>query len=294
MKKKINKLIAIVGPTASGKTDLAIFLALKFQAELISADSRQVYRGMDIGTGKDKSYPQHLIDIRDPKTQYSVAEFQKDAYKKIYEIFKRKKIPIMVGGTGLYIDSVLKGYKIPKTSLALREELDKLNTDDLLNQLKSYDKIAYEKIDHNNRRRILRALEASIVNRRPLSDYQAHKPKFETLLLGLDLPRAELYKRIDSRVDKRVKAGMVEEVETLLAKGISHERLQRYGLEYKFIDNYLQKKLTKTEMIQKLKFAIHDFARRQLTWFRKNKDIYWVKNQKEASILVRKFLYYEK
>lgn len=294
MTKKINKLIAIVGPTASGKTDLAIFLAKKFNGELISADSRQVYRGMDIGTGKDKSYPQYLIDICDPDTQYSVAQFQKDAYKAIYVIFKKKKIPIMVGGTGLYIDSVLKGYKIPKTSLALREELDKLNSADLLKQLKSYDKASYQKIDHNNRRRILRALEASIVNRRPLSDYKAHQPKFDALTIGIDMPREELYSRIDKRVDERISSGMIEEVQGLLEKGVSHDRLQRYGLEYRFIDNYLQKVFPKEEMIQKLKFAIHDFARRQLTWFRKNKEINWVKNCNDASVLVEKFFNYEK
>lgn len=302
MNQKINKLIAIVGPTASGKTDLAIFLASTKGRpssgwkgfELISADSRQVYKGMDIGTGKNKSYPQHLIDICDPKTQYSVAEFQKDAYKTIYEVFKRKNIPIMVGGTGLYIDSVLKGYKIPKTSLALRDELDKLCTDDLLKQLKGYDLTAYINIDHHNRRRLLRALEASIVNRRPLSEYKAHKPKFEALVIGTEVPRVDLYKNIDSRVDERIKAGMIEETQALLEKGITHERLQRYGLEYRFIDNYLQNILTKPEMIQKLKFAIHDFARRQLTWFRKNKEICWVKDHKEASILVKKFLNYEK
>lgn len=322
VKKGLNKLIAIVGPTASGKTDLAVFLAKKFSAnrgpadswngfELISADSRQVYKGMDIGTGKDKSYPQHLIDICDPRQdQYTVAQFQKDAYREIYDIFKRDKIPILVGGTGLYIDAVLKGYRIPKTSLSLRQELEKLNDKELLAQLKSYDPAAYQKIDHHNLRRILRALESSIVNRRPFSGYQAKAPKFEALIIGMDLPRTELYRRIDERVDERIKQGMIEEVENLLKSGVPYEKLQSFGLEYRFISQYLQKvrgsksprvkkdfrlstldsPALRAEMTQKLKFAIHAFARRQLTWFRRNREIKWIKSYREAESLANKFL----
>ncbi|MCL5795529.1 MAG: tRNA (adenosine(37)-N6)-dimethylallyltransferase MiaA [Patescibacteria group bacterium] len=301
---KKNKVIAIVGPTASGKTDLAIFLAGKFSGELISADSRQVYRGMDIGTGKDKSYPQHLIDVCDPQDQYSVAEFQKAAYKIIFDCFKKNKLPILVGGTGLYINAVLQGYQIPKTSLALRAELDKLADKDLFTQLKSYDLNSYNKIDHANRRRVLRALECAIVNKRPLSEYKQKKPDFQYLILGIDLPRQKLYDRIDQRVDKRIKQGMIEEVENLMKQGILFERLQRFGLEYRIISDYLVKlktvncspadeagKLaTRNEMVEKLKFRIHDFARRQLTWFRKNKEINWIKNKKEAEKLTKSFL----
>lgn len=295
----MNKLIAIIGPTASGKTDLAIFLAKKFGGELISADSRQVYRGMDIGTGKNKSYPQHLIDICDPNEQYTVAQFQKDAYRVIYDIFKGGKVPILVGGTGLYIDAVLKGYRIPKTSLSLRQELEKLSDKDLLVQLKGYDPVAYQRIDHHNRRRILRALEASIVNRRPFSMYQAKKPKFETLIIGIDHPRQELYRRIDERVDKRIREGMIEEIEGLLNSGVSYEKLQGFGLEYRFISQYLKATSDKQqatsdelkkEMIQNLKFKIHTFARRQLTWFRRNKEINWIRTPKQAVELVKKFL----
>lgn len=286
------KIIAIVGPTASGKTDLAIFLAKKYDCELISADSRQVFRKMDIGTGKDKSYPQHLIDIRDPMENYSVAEYQSDAYKIIFDIFKKKKIPILVGGTGLYIDAVLKGYEIPKTSLKLREELSHLTNVEILAQLKSYDPASYEKIDHNNRRRILRALESSIVNRRPFSEVQAKKPNFNLLIIGIDLPRKKLYERIDERVDKRLKQGMVEEVEHLLKSGVTYERMQNFGLEYRFISNYLKNPTPENFKLEitNLKFKTHAFARRQLTWFRRNKDIRWVKNQKEAEQLIRKFL----
>lgn len=295
--RKNHELLAIVGPTASGKTDLAIFLAQKFRGELISADSRQVYRGMDIGTGKDKSYPQHLIDIRNPQEQYSVAEFQSDAYKIIFDCFKKNKLPILVGGTGLYINAVLKGYEIPKTSLALRDELDKLITDDLLKQLKTYDPLSYQKIDHHNRRRILRALECTIVNRRPLSEYKNKKPNFKYLIIGIDLDRKKLYQQIDERVDRRIKEGMIGEVEGLLKSGISYDRLQRFGLEYRIINDYLIKLKTEScklkardEMIQNLKYKIHDFARRQLTWFRKNREIHWVKNKNQAEKLVRTFL----
>ncbi len=307
---KNNKLIVILGPTASGKTDLAIALAKKFNGELISADSRQVYRKMNIGTGKDRSYPQHLIDLINPNEQYSVAQFQKDAYKIIYTIYKKKKIPIMVGGSGLYIDAVIKGFRIPKTDLALRESLEKLSTQELLDQLKSYDKIAYQKIDHNNRRRILRALESSIVNRRPFSECKAKKPNFDLLLIGINMPREELYNKIDQRVDKRIEQGMIEEVEDLMESGVSYERLQSFGLEYRYISQYLQNvkckmsplnadpriaekiKIMEEEqhMIQNLKFKIHAFARRQLTWFRRNKDICWVNGQSEAERLVKNFL----
>lgn len=295
---KNNKLVAIVGPTASGKTDLAIFLAQKFGGELISADSRQVYRGMDLGTGKNKTYPQHLIDICDPKEQYSIAEFQKDAYKIIFSLFKKHKLPILVGGSGLYLNSVIYGYQIPKTSLTLRQELDKLSLSQLMEQLKKYDPKSYEKIDHRNRRRILRASECSIANRRPISEYHKKKPDFQSMILGIDIDRRYLYQNIDQRVDKRIKEGMIEEVKNLLKSGISYERLQRFGLEYREISQYLNKlkvegykPKTKNEMIEKLKFRIHNFARHQLTWFRKNKEIIWIKNKKQAEIEVRKFLY---
>jgi len=342
----MKKLIAVIGPTASGKTKLAVFLAKKFNGEIVSADSRQVYQGMDIGTGKEgirpkrtktkdqrlktkdqrlkikdrleyikqnawreKGIPQYLLDICDPKEQYTVAQFQKDAYKIIYDIFNRGKLPILVGGSGLYIDAVLKGYQVPKTSPRLRQELEKLSNKDLLDQLKGYDPVAYQKIDHCNRRRILRALEASIVNRRPFSEYRARKPKFNPLIIGLDLPRKKLYQRIDEKVDKRIKQGMIKEVENLLKSGITYKRLRNFGLEYRYISEYLhhlqegrpipsevkgrnssEAEKAKQEMIKNLKFKIHAFARRQLTWFRRNKEIHWLRSRQEAQKLVQKFL----
>ncbi len=293
MKNISKKLIVILGPTASGKTDLAIFLAKKFCAELISADSRQVYVGLDIGAGKDKSYPQYLLDICDPvKETYTVADFQRNAYKTIFDIFSRGKMPILVGGSGLYIDAVTKGYKIPKTSLKLRAELEKLPYDEVLEQLNEYDPESYKKIDHKNKRRILRALESSIVNRKPFSSSAIKKPDFETLFIGINLPRQELYQRIDERLQKRLDQGMVKEVERLLKKGVPHEKLQKFGLEYRYIDNYLQEptKENYQKQIEALKFKIHAFARRQLTWFRRNKNIHWVENSQEAEKLVNEFL----
>lgn len=293
MKNSSKKLIVILGPTASGKTDLAIFLAQQFSAELISADSRQVYKGLDIGSGKDKSYPQYLIDICDPvKDYYTVADFQSDAYKIIFDIFSRGKTPILVGGSGLYIDAVTKGYQIPKTSLKLREELEKLPYDEVLEQLKQYDKKSWKNIDHKNKRRILRALESSIVNRSPFSANKNKKPDFEVLYIGINLPREELYNRIDERLKKRLNEGMAKEVESLLKTGVTHEKLQKFGLEYRYIDNYLQNKTDENykKQIEELKFKIHAFARRQLIWFRRNKDIHWVKSNQEAEELMRKFL----
>lgn len=283
------KLIAIVGPTASGKTDLAIFLAKKLKGELISADSRQVYCGLDIGTGKDKSYPQHLIDICEPKKIYSVAEFQPAAYKIIEDIFFRGKIPILVGGTGLYLDAVLQGYQFPKEDKHLRAKLEKKTMEEIIKELKKVDPISVEK-NIGNHRRLVRALEVYLLNKRPLSEYKKKQPNFSYLTVGIDLDRNKLYQNIDERVDRRIRQGMIEEVKNLLKNGLSHERLQQFGLEYRFIDRYLQGVYSKEEMIQKLKFAIHDFARRQLTWFRKNKGIKWVKNNQEAEKLVRIFL----
>ena len=289
MQEKNRKIIVIVGPTASGKSDMAKKLAKKINGEAISADSRQIYRGMDIGTGKDKSFFQHMIDICDPIEDYSVAEYQKEAYKIINDIFSRNKIPIIVGGTGLYVNAVIYGYQFPKTDLQLRKKIEKIDKKELYERLKKYDPTSAEK-NKTNHRRLARALESYLCNLRPLSKYKKKKPSFDYLLIGIDIPRQELYERIDKRVDARIEAGMINEVENLLKLGISHERMQRFGLEYRYIDDYLTGKMQKEEMIQKLKYKIHDYARRQLTWFRKNKEIHWISSQKQSEALVIDFL----
>lgn len=287
----MRKVIVILGPTASGKTDLAKKLISKYNGEVISADSRQIFKYMDIGTGKDKSFFQHMIDIRNPNEDYSVAEYQKEVYKIIKDIFSRGQIPFLVGGSMMYLDAVLEGYQFPKQDLSLRLELEKRTTKEIYQKLKKVDPVSAKK-NKLNRRRLVRALEVYLLNSRPQSEYKKQKPDFESLIIGIDVPRTELYRRIDERVDKRIKQGMIEEVENLLKMGITHQRLQNFGLEYRYISNYFQNPTPSNlqSQISTLKFKIHAFARRQLTWWRRNKNIHWIKSQKEAKRLINEFL----
>jgi tRNA dimethylallyltransferase len=200
----------------------------------------------------------------------------------------------LVGGTMLYLDAILQGYKFPKTSLKLRAELENYSTEKLLIELKESDPETYKKIDKNNRRRIIRAMESYLVNQSSHLNYKKKKPNFEYLILGIERPRQELYKRIDKRLDERIKLGMIEEVQSLHERGVSWEKLTSFGLEYRFISEYLQGHISRKAMIEKLKFKIHGYARRQLTWWRRNKRIIWLnadKNlAKNAQNLVNEFL----
>lgn len=299
----MKKIIVILGPTASGKTELAKKLIKKYNGEVISADSRQIFKFMDIGTGKDKSFFQYMVDIRDPRENYSVAEYQKEVYGILDDIWSSNKIPFLVGGSMLYIDAVVYGYQFPGQNEKLRTKIEKWHTEKIYQQLKKVDPISAEK-NKLNRRRLIRALEVRLLNSRSLSEYKKKKPNFQYLIIGLDLPRDELYRRIDERVDQRIKQGMIKEVENLLKMGVSYKRLQNFGLEYRFISQFLaetknEKLKTKKEekkqaMIQKLKFKIHAFARRQLTWWRKNPEIHWIKSQsigwRKAEKLIENFL----
>lgn len=302
MKSVKNKLIAVIGPTASGKSDCAIRLAKKLNTDVISVDSRQVYKGMNIGSAKvegivdkedsvtidlngkkKKIYPfisegvKHwMIDVADPvKEVYTLADFQDTTYQIIFKLISQGKIPILCGGSALYMDAVLKGFQIPKSSPKLREELEKFSTKELLAELKKSDPASFQKVDKHNRRRIVRALESFLVNRTSHLDYKAKKPQFDYLLIGLNWPRHILYERIDKRVDERIKQGMIEEVESLHRRGISYQTLYNFGLEYRFCSLYLKNELSRTDMIQKIKYKIHAFVRRQLTWWRKNENIIW-------------------
>lgn len=300
LKKKIIKmnkcrLVVIAGPTSSGKTSLAKKLIRKYNGEVISADSRQIYRHMDIGTGKDKSFLQHMIDIREPNEKYSLAEYQQEVYKIIDDIFSRGKIPFLVGGTGLYINAIIYGYQIPKTDLNLRKKIEKYSDKRLISELKKNDPLSLEK-NKNNRRRLVRALEVYLLTSRPLSEYKNKKPNFSYLLLGINLSRKKLYKRIDQQVEKRIKDGMIIEVKKLLEMGLNHHKMENFGLEYRAISEYLQNPTNENwkSKIENLKFKTHDFARRQLTWLRKNKEIVWVKNNKDANKAISDFLYEKK
>jgi len=296
-------LIVILGPTASGKSGLGITLAHQFDGEIISADSRQVYRGLDIGTAKVTAeeqalVPHHLLDIVDPHEVYTVSRFQQDAFNVIDDIVARGKRPFLVGGSPHYIQAVVDGLDIPQVApqTELRAILETRSTDDLLQELRERDLQSYETIDRNNRRRIIRALEVCIVTGEPFSQQRrVNEPRYRSLLLGIQWPRSVLYERIDKRVDERMQQGMVQEVRDLLSAGVSHERLDAFGLEYRFIDRYLRGEYaSEAQMVERLKFAIHDFTRRQLSWFRRDTRIHWLEGGKDmeqrGKDVIEKFL----
>ncbi|MBU1011956.1 MAG: tRNA (adenosine(37)-N6)-dimethylallyltransferase MiaA [Bacteroidetes bacterium] len=273
---KHNNLITILGPTATGKTRLAAELANLIDAEIISADSRQVYRGMDLGTGKDlqdykvngKSIPYHLIDIVDPGYEYNVFEFQKDFLKAYQEIINRGKRVILCGGSGMYLDAVLKGYHLKQVpeNIELRDKLALMNEDLLKEKLLGFGKV-HNETDLIDRNRLIRAIEIREFEKvQPLThDF----PSFSSLNFGIHFEREEIRKRISSRLINRLENGMVKEVKDLLDKGFTPEQLMFYGLEYKYVTQYVLGELRYNDLYQKLNTAIHQFAKRQMTWFRR-------------------------
>lgn len=292
------KVLVIIGTTSSGKTKLAVKLARKFNGEIISADSRQVYKGMDVGTGKDlKEYGKalyHLIDIISPKKQFTVADWQVKANRAIKDILKRGKLPIIAGGTGLYISALTEGYVFSETrnqKPEIRNNLNKLSLSQLLIKLKKVDPQTYKIIDKKNPRRVQRALEIYYQTGQPKSaQTKKKKPKYDFLILGLQLPKEELKKKILKRLKDRLdKEGMVAEVKKLRHQGLSWKRLEEFGLEYGYTAKYLQGKLKYEEMVDQLGKAIVNFAKRQITWFKRDKSIHWIKPS-EAEKLVDKFL----
>lgn len=297
-KERINKekIIVILGPTASGKSDLAVELALKFNGEIISADSRQIYKNMDIGTGKItkkemKGIPHYLLDIASPKTQLSVAHFQKQAKIAIEKILANGKTPIICGGTGLYIDAVIDNQIFPnvKPNFKLRKKLEKLTTKELFAKLKKLDPNRAKNIDRNNPRRLIRALEIVMISKKPVPKIQKRRD-YDVLKLGVKRDQKQLNELIWKRLIKRFNAKMTNEVKKLLKSGVSFKRLYDFGLEYRWIGLYLQEKITKEQMIQGLYKAIKDFSKRQMTWFKRDEEIHWIKNQKEAEKSIKKFL----
>ena len=279
-----NKVIAIVGTNASGKSSLGVELALHFHGEIISADSRQVYRGLDLGSGKitideAKGVPHHMIDILDPGEFFSMADFQRISYQIIPEIIERAHVPIIVGGTGLYVDSVLDGYILSDIvpDLDYRNELEKKSTQELWGLLEQ--KAPDANVDSKNRNRVMRLLER-IHDGDTLTPQKA--PRYESLRLGVRWPKEILDQRIDERIKVRLDAGMIEEVERLLDSGVSVNFLLGLGLEYRFITNYiLGRYQSKEAMIQDLAKAIKKFAKRQITWFKRNANILWLDMQND-------------
>lgn len=277
----MRKMITILGPTASGKTTLAAHLAAKTGAEIISADSRQVYRGMDIGTGKDladyvvdgKKIPYHLIDICEPGTKYNLFRYQEDFLNAYEGIRNRGVKPILCGGTGLYIEAVLKGYSLSPVpqNAELRERLAGKSLEELTAMLEELKKktgsTMHNRSDVDTAQRAIRAIEIEEHNlNNPMPEREC--PPIDSLIIGVDIDRDERRRKITNRLKARLEDGMVEEIQGLLRRGIPAEDLIYYGLEYKFVTEYVTGKLTYDEMFRQLEIAIHQFAKRQMTWFR--------------------------
>ena len=276
------KVVAVVGTNASGKSALGVELAKRYGAEIISADSRQVFRGLDLGSGKItpeemQGVPHHLIDVREPNEFFSMADFQRMSYAAIDGILARGRLPMIVGGTGLYVDSVLDGYQLSdkEPDLAYRAELETLTTPALYEKLIAL--VPDVQVEKNNRNRVMRMLER-------LHDGDTAAPgkqkRYESLRLGVSWPRDVLRARIDERLERRLEQGMIEEVQGLLDRGVSREFLLGLGLEYRFITQYLTGEIPdRDEMLARLAQAIKKFAKRQMTWFRRNPDIVWLDMQ---------------
>ena len=281
-------LITVLGPTASGKTDFACHLAYELDTEIISGDSRQVYRSMDIGTGKDlddyiingKQIPYHLIDILDAGEKYNIFEYQHDFQKAYADIKERNKIPILCGGSGLYIESVLKGYSlinVPENK-ELRKKYENKNLEELTQILAGYKKL-HNKTDVDTGQRAIRAIEIEEYTLNHPAERNEFPP-LNSLIVGIDIEREARRERISKRLKARLQEGMIEEVQSLLDKGIHPDDLIYYGLEYKFVTLYLLKQLSYDEMFTQLEIAIHQFAKRQMTWFRgmekRGLHIHWI------------------
>lgn len=325
--QSFNKVLAIVGPTASGKSDLAIKLALylispqnkkKFGidgAEIISADSRQVYKGFNLSAGKVTKkemagIPHHLLDVANPKKVFTVFDYKKMAKKVIKKILEKNKLPIVCGGTGFYINALLYDYNFPQVppNQKLRKKLEKQTTEKLFRTLQKLDPKRAKTIDRQNKRRLIRAIEIITKTKKPIQELQK-KSTYNLLILGIKQSKKILRQKIKKRLLARIKKGMIKEIIKIKNQGVSWKKLENLGLEYRWISRYLRqkikiennKKLTlsernkiikrlKDEMIKKLNTEIWQYARRQITWFKKNQEIIWIKNQKEAIKFLRIFL----
>ncbi len=287
------KVVAIVGPTASGKTSLSIKIAQRFNGEVISADSRQVYRGMDLGTGKVTTaemagVPHHLLDIADPMQVYTGAEFARDAAAALLDIQKRGCLPIIAGGTFFYLD-LLRG-KMQSAPVEpdehFREGLNDLSNATLLERLYEKDPARAATIDQDNRRRLIRALEI-IEALGSVPPTEVKESPYEWLIIGIDIEKTKLHQNIHTRLLERFEAGMIEEVQRLHASGVTYERMDSLGLEYRYIAMYLRGDITKDEMVEILETKIRQFAKRQLTWLKRDGGIEWYAPENREAIFRR-------
>lgn len=300
-----SKLIVILGPTASGKSDLAVTIARFIAgrnslsitgAEIVSADSRQVYTGLDIGSGKitkkeTRGVPHHLLDVASPKRTFTVTRYQSRAQKAIRMIIRANHIPIICGGTGLYIDAIVNGYILPNVppQPALRKELERQPTEALFAQLERLDPHRAQTIERHNRRRLIRALEIVRVTHAPVPPIQ-HTSTYDVLRIGIARAPVELRSLIATRLQKRIRAGMIAEVKRLHAGGVSWKRFDDLGFEYRWVSRHLRGLINKKEMVEQLSRDSINYAKRQMTWFKRDKDIHWVANEAEAISLVDRFL----
>ena len=323
----MDKLIVIVGPTASGKSDLAVEIALRLRSgqatsagsgqaqkpagEIISADSRQVYRGMDIGTGKItkkemRGIPHYLLDVVSPKTDFNVTKFKKLARKKIEEIISRNHLPIIAGGTGFWIDSLIYNWPIPeiKADKELRARLEKQTIEKLFNKLNKLDPERAKDVQAKNKRRLIRAIEIAIAtkgnapkfdllayyNKTKTQIFEINDKKLKIIIIGIKPSITELEQKIYKRLISRLNQDMIKEVKNLHSNGVSWKRLDDFGLEYRWISRYLRGKISKDEMVENLYRNIRKYARRQMTWFKRNRNIKWFNKPPKAEDYLKRLL----
>ena len=304
------KVVVILGPTSSGKSELGVQLALTFKGEIVSADSRQVYKGLDVSSSKVtgrwermgrrrffvyKGITHHLIDFVPPRKQFTVAQYKKRAERAIRGILNRGKLPIIVGGTGFYIDALVHNMNLPKVApqKKLRKELESLTTDQLVTRLSGLDPNRADNIDLKNRRRLIRAIEIVVLTK---SQIPALEPKneqtspYKLLKLGVRIPKEELKRRISSVVEKRVEGGVVNEIKSLHKRGVGWKRLDSFGLEYKYISQYIRGEIDLETMKESMKKEYWRYAKRQITWFKRDESIIWVDSPEKAFSIIQDFL----
>jgi len=309
------KLIVILGPTASGKSELAVKLAKKFNGEIVSADSRQVYKGMDIGTGKippdtknssnfstgqakkkhtftHKGIPHYCIDVASPKRRFTVVQYRKLALKAINKILKNVHVPILCGGTGFYIQAVVDGIVIPevKPDWRLRSDLNKLKTEELFKLLKKLDLKRAKIIEKKNKRRLIRAIEIIMKTKKPVPPFKKQPLPYPVLMSGIKKSPGELKKLIEKRFLKWLRQGLIKEVKNLKKSGLSWQKIEDFGIHYRVVAQFLQNKIDYKLMIENSLKELQNYAKRQMTWFKRDKRIHWIKNYQEVRELIKKFL----
>lgn len=300
-----NNILVILGSTSSGKSDIAIKLAKKFNGEIISADSRQIFRGMNIGTGRvritrnmkheifSEGIRHHMLDIISPRIIYSVSLFKKKAEKIIKDILRRGKLPIICGGTGFWIQAIVDNVNFPevKPDWALRKKLEKHSAKKLFATLKKLDSARAKNIDVKNKVRLIRAIEiCKVIGKVPILKHKQETKNYDFLQIGIKLPKDKLHKNIKKRVLQRFKQGMIAEVKKMREEGLSWKKIQSFGLAYFWIPLYLQNKISKEELFEKVTNAEKNYAKRQITWFKRDKRIRWKNNYSEIVKLVNAFL----